>query len=185
MKKIALVAIAAATMAFAGGDIATVETPVTVEKTGIYAGVAYTYGDVGIATNEWFDGEIGTANAVSFAVGYNVIPNLAVEARYSYITEDAFAAFPVEVDGSVWSVFAKPQYGFDNGVVVYGLLGLGQVELNDVYTETTFQYGAGLAYNIDADYLVFADYTRLADDADFAGIGINVDALNVGVAYKF
>jgi len=188
MKKMFFAMLALSAMLCAGGNIAPVApvVPAVVEKakTGIYAGVAYTYVDAGLSRDDFFDGSIGSGNAGSLAIGYNVLPYLAVEGRYSLIAEDDFNGLG-RVDGSAWSIFAKPQYGFDNGVVVYGLLGAGQVELGDIYTETSFQYGVGVAYNINRDFLAFVDYTKLADDSDFAGNDISVDAINVGVAYKF
>ena len=190
MKKILMAAVAAMTMAVAGGNIEVAEVPApVVEKTGIYAGVAYTYTDTTVNDIQGAELASGTANAASLAIGYNVLPYLAIEGRYSFIAEDTYTysdGSSDELDGTAWSLFLKPQYAFGD-IVVYGLLGAGQVELGDVYSSTGFQYGAGLAYNINEDFLVFADYTKLADDEDFVGSDItaNVDAFNIGVAYKF
>lgn len=131
----------------------------------------------------------------------------ALEARYttSFTDED-------QVEMSGWSIFLKPQYTFedDNGekgnFKIYGLLGFGGVTLDGVSSEysngnpwvdvddTGFQWGLGASYSFkdyadDLDISIFIDYTMLADEMEGVYYNhapeTNIDALTVGVIYKF
>jgi len=144
---------------------------------------------------------------ITLVAGYNFNAYFAIEGRYtdSFTQEDI-----VEMDG--WSIFAKPQYPVTEEVSVYGLLGYGNVNVNstpstvyvngiglttDVGTdESGFQWGLGLSYQMMENIVVYLDYTSLADGADGLWYhngdprdtppnSIDVDALTIGVNYKF
>jgi opacity protein-like surface antigen len=88
------------------------------------------------------------------------------------------------------ALYLKPMYPV-GGVTLYGLLGYGQVMLDDgtEYSENGFQWGVGAGYTINDTVGFFVDYTRLYDDQGFDTIWIDqdvvVDSVNVGVTYEF
>jgi hypothetical protein len=160
------------TMAFAGGDIAPVEPEITVpevaESTGsFYVGAGYSYmnADVdGLADND--------SDAVLLLAGYNFNQYFALEARYAGITDNL----------ENYGIYAKPMYPF-GAATVYGLIGYGETS-DDSDSESGFQWGLGANYAVTEQIGVFADYTNVYDD-DFAGVDVTVDAINVGMTYKF
>jgi len=82
-------------------------------------------------------------------------------------------------------------------LVIYGLLGYGQVKLTNIplsagsadRAESGFQWGAGMKYNVSENISVFADYVRFYDDTgfDYRATTANVvsDAWTLGVSYSF
>ncbi len=211
MKKTILSVVAALAIGtsglMAGGAVA--PAPVVIVEqalTGFYVGGAYTYADSTVEDLLVAEGVEGTNNSLALIAGYNINEYLAVEGRYSYLSEDSYdykiANVTVgdvgEVDGSVWSIFIKPQYNVTPEFKVYGLLGYGSTTLTAitedgdediVSEETAFQYGLGGAYAVSTNVEVFADWTRALDD-DFVTEGIGAlegvsDLYTVGVNYKF
>ncbi len=204
---------AMSSMVFAGGDIAPVPVVVEQEEThNFYLGVALSAvsnrdSSVSLNFSDVKSGQDRTGN-VTLLAGYDLTEYteyLAIEGRYttSFTDEDQ-----VTMDG--WSIFLKPKYTFedDNGeksnFTIYGLIGYGGVNIDgknvwlvDV-DDTGFQWGLGASYDLRPDIALFIDYTMLANDMDgfnaSALVGINkyrrnmeadVDALNVGITYRF
>ena len=200
MKKQLLTSTATALMlltnfSYAGGDIAPQEPEMsipdvmeeTVSDNYFYAGLAYSYMDM---NDDTLNTDI-TGNAVTFLAGYKFYQYLALEGRYSLSVSD------LDVDGTdrSWdmsniALYLKPQYAFDQ-VTVYGLLGYGEVTLDNgtSYSEDGFQWGLGASYSATDAIDLFVDYTRLYDDNGFdtftANNDIVFDSVTVGVNYKF
>jgi opacity protein-like surface antigen len=181
-------------LAVAGGDIAPVEpeinTPEVIEdfsSSGFYAGLGYSYI---LMNNAGAAGDV-TGNALTLQAGYNIHKYFAVEGRYTMTLGDLDVDNgPDNGDISNIALFLKPQYSIDK-IKLYGLLGYGQVTYDNGttdYSEDGFQYGAGISVAATDNIDVYIDYTRLYDDDDFDGLlsqDITVDAVNIGVNYKF
>ncbi len=181
-------------LAFGGGDIDPMEpeiaTPEIVEEfsaSGFYAGIGYSYI---FMDNAGTAGDV-TGNALTLQAGYNLHKYFAIEGRYSMTLGDLDVDNgPDNGDLSNIALFIKPQYSVEK-FKFYGLLGYGQVSYDSGvkdYSEDGFQYGAGISLSATDTIDVYVDYTRLYDDDDFDGLlsdNITVDALNIGVNYKF
>ena len=200
MKKQLLTTTAAALLlltnfSYAGGDIAPQEPEMTIPEVMdtpvsdnyFYAGLAYSYMDM---NDDTLNTDI-TGNAVTFLAGYKFHQYLAVEGRYSLSVSD------LDVDGTdrSWdmsnvALYLKPQYSFSQ-VTVYGLLGYGEVTLDNgpSHSEDGFQWGLGASYAATDSIDVFVDYTRLYDDNGFDSFTANndivFDSVTVGVNYNF
>ena len=210
MKKTILSVVAAVAIGttglMAGGAVApAVEVELVPVLTGFYVGAGYTSADNEVIAQYELDGVEGTNNSLALIAGYNINEYLAVEGRYSFLSEDSYdykiANVTVgdvgDVDGSVWSIFIKPQYSVTPEFKVYGLLGYGSTTLTEttdgdvdiISEETAFQYGLGGAYEVTTNVEVFADWTRALDDdfttAGFGALTGTTDLYTFGVNYKF
>ena len=196
MKKIVASIALASTMLMAGGSIAPiVEAEPCPEFTPSgYIGVSGTYSEF---TYKYFpsiqpvevtydDDTIGFQGQI----GYDIFGQdnwvFGVEARAGYATVDAF-------DATYIAAYVKPQYNFDGGFGIYGLLGYGQttftvsdylpsgVKLSATDDTDDFTYGAGIRYFVNEKLEVFGDYVVLPDyevgydkvDSDIVSIGLN------------
>jgi hypothetical protein len=191
MKKI-IMSTVAATMTFAGGNIAPVEpVEVAVEvaapvESGFYVGAGYSYIDTtvkayGLSADEGID-------AGTILAGYDVNKYFAIEGRYAFSADVDFGNARADFDGDVWGIFAKPQYPVNEDFKVYALLGYGETSL--VNDGGSFQYGLGGAYSVTEKVAVFADWVRAYDDEDeityVLGDGeVTQDAFTVGLTYSF
>jgi opacity protein-like surface antigen len=185
----------ATSFAMAGGDIAPQEPQITLPEVMdepiidnyFYTGLAYTYMKM---ENDTRNDKI-TGNAITALAGYKFHPYLAIEGRYTTTLGDVRAhGTDNNWDMSNIALYLKPQYAL-NQVTLYGLLGYGQVELDDgvTHTENGFQWGIGANFAATDSIDVFVDYTRLYDDNGFDDLSPNndfsVDNINVGVSYNF
>jgi opacity protein-like surface antigen len=185
------------TIAMAGGDFApvepVVEAPVVVETaTSFYAGIGYSCLQMGLDTP---DIDISAMTALSLTAGYNFNQYIAVEGRYTVSLGDLnVETWNTDVDNS-WdmsniALYLKPQYSI-GAVTAYGLLGFGQVTLDNgtSYSESGLQYGAGLSAMVTDTVDVYVDYRRLFDDTDFDGSApgqdVAVNSFTVGANYHF
>jgi len=183
MKKfnLSLVALLAmSTFATAGGDVApvepVVETPMIEESTSsFYAGLGYSYMTMDPDNSSEVNGD-----AILLLAGYNFNRYIAVEGRYSGLTDCLKNT----------AIYLKPMYPF-GGISLYGLLGYGQIDYDggQSLSESGFQWGIGASYEVAENIGVFVDYTSLYDDTGFDGELPNqdvlVDSINVGFTYKF
>jgi len=183
MKKfnLSLVALLAmSTFATAGGDVApvepVVETPMIEESTSsFYAGLGYSYMTMDPDNSSEVNGD-----AILLLAGYNFNRYIAVEGRYSGLTDCLENT----------AIYLKPMYPF-GGISLYGLLGYGQIDYDggQSLSESGFQWGIGASYEVAENIGVFVDYTSLYDDTGFDGELPNqdvlVDSINVGFTYKF
>lgn len=202
MKKITLSlvsVIALSSLSFAGGDV--VSAPMAMEDAAkpFYVGIALaatstrgSSADLSFFSEKAGQDRLGN---VTFNAGYDYNQYIAVEGRYttSFAKEDV-----VEMSG--WSLFAKPQYPVNEDFTVYALLGFGGVTIDGVnithpvnVDDNGFQWGLGMSYSLksvtDADVVIYADYTSLANDMDGVywngDLQSSADALTIGVAYRF
>jgi len=183
MKKfnLSLVALLAmSTFATAGGDVApvepVVETPMIEESTSsFYAGLGYSYMTMDPDNSSEVNGD-----AILLLAGYNFNRYIAVEGRYSGLTDCLENT----------AIYLKPMYPF-GGISLYGLLGYGQIDYDggQSLSESGFQWGIGASYEVAENIGMFVDYTSLYDDTGFDGELPNqdvlVDSINVGFTYKF
>ena len=213
MKKIVLSVSAVVVMSsavFAGGgmkDAAPAVEPVVVipvveDPSGFYIGgaVAAVVAHDSAVDIELFDGTATVDNDrlgnITLLAGYDFNQYVAVEGRY---TTSVFDEDVTEMSG--WSLFAKPQYTFDeSNFSLYALLGYGGVSIEGVdgyfadVDDSGFQWGIGAAYSFgsymeDNNLAVFIDYTSLATEMEgvFANgaLETDVDAFTLGMTYKF
>jgi len=205
MKKIprfVVVLLLMSTYAIADRNIVLVQEPeVTVAETyeplpiigdkNFYAGLGYAYMKM---TDDTSSNKI-TGRAITLLAGYNFHKYIATEGRYfatwGNLNVDA-GTTEVNKDWDMTNIaiYLKPKYSIDN-FTLYGLLGYGQMSLNNhtKYTENGFQWGIGANFAAIDKANVFVDYARLYDDKDFNDLTIqndnSVDSFNLGVIYNF
>ena len=186
----------ASAILFAGGQVAPIieEDPCPEFVQGGYIGVSGTYSEF---TYKYFpsiqpvevtyeDENIGFQGQI----GYDIFGQdgwvFGVEARAGYASVDAF-------DVTYIAAYTKPQYNFEGGFGIYGLIGYGQstftvsdylpsgVKLSVTDDTDDFTWGAGIKYVINDKLEVFGDYVVLPDyevgydkvDSDIVSIGVN------------
>jgi OmpA-OmpF porin, OOP family len=157
--------------------------------------------DVGMSTlNGFCDAAAAAAGVTSCddsdigfrgAVGYQVIPNLAVEAGYgSYGTATATGGgFTLEGEGASFQISAVGSYPVADAFSVIGKLGLamstfkaianfGGASTSAKENDTDVVWGVGVLYNINQSVGLRAQWeTIMNDDA--------IDLLSVGVIFNF
>lgn len=194
--------IALGTFAVAGGDVTPVEPVVeaeTVDESGFYAGVAYSYMQFGF-DEEYNTWDYASGNAYTLLAGYGFNKYIAVEGRYSATVGDLTATYrdsldlsDRDFDGEITNlaIYLKPMYPV-GGVTLYGLLGYGTLKYAQEGTEiedSSFQWGVGASVDVFDSVDVFVDYVSLYDDKGFDSCCPEEDmgaySINVGVTYKF
>ena len=187
-------------MAMAGGDIAPVEpiidepiiaTPI-VKSNGLYIGLGYSCMQMGLDTP---DVDMRAMSSISGIIGYDVNSYFAIEGRYTKSLSDInYETWTIDEDRdwdmSSVGIYLKPKYAW-NKFGIYGLLGYGQVKLDNgsTHTENGLQYGVGVNVAATEKVDVYVDYRRLYDDTNFDGFAegqdVAVNSFTVGVNYKF
>jgi opacity protein-like surface antigen len=205
MKKILLpLALALSPVAYAGGDIAPIETPVVdipaVDNSAWYIGLGVsTMNLTADLTDEKMDSIGATLQA-----GYKYNDYIGVELRYTQNVakieydpgNSAGAAIDdYPADFTNVGIYLKPSYPVMESLSIYGLLGYGSVTFTNLpqntvdRTESGFQWGAGASYNITDCISIFADYTKIYDDTGIDGhfttSDISIEFITVGVSYRF
>lgn len=159
-----------------------------------YVGVGYSCAQV---TGDNPDQEFLAMGAVSLDIGYQINAFLAVEARYTHSIGDInYKTWNIDKDlaGSALSnlgIYLKPQYNFE-AFGVYGLLGYGQVKLDDgqnTFTENSLQYGLGTSFTM-METTIFIDYRRLYDGEGFDSLAtsaqdVAANSYTLGFNYLF
>jgi opacity protein-like surface antigen len=191
----AITACLLSTFAMAGGDIDPQEPNITIPEVmedpmsdnNFYVGLGYSFMKL---NNDTADKKV-TGNAITALAGYNFHKYFAVEGRYTATLGDLRANnTDNNWDMSNLALFLKPKYAV-NELTLYGLLGYGQVSLDDgtKYSEDGFQWGLGASYAATDLIDIFVDYTRLYDDSGFDGLNPNddfsSDSFNLGLNYNF
>lgn len=211
MKKVTLsliTIISLSTFAVAGGDISPVEPYVEVPEVSdnkpgnFHVGLGYSYMNMNVENFNYqsvdyvgnSDSDI-TAHSVLFKGGYNFNEYIGVEGRYTMsvgdLTLDDGQESDVDGDMSNLGIYAKVMYPVMEQFSVYGLLGYGQVTVDDgeEFSESGFQWGIGAEYAVTENIGLFVDYANLYNDTGFdgqlAGSDVMVDAISVGATYKF
>ena len=200
MKKIVLsITIFLSTMLYSGGNLmpAPELMPTQVAQSApskFYAGLGLaalsTYGK----KLNWFNAKIGQdrTGAIVGILGYQFMPNLAVEGRLSYgaVTGD----FSKSLNASI---FLKPSYNITNEIALYGLVGFGWVKIDgknghaDIAKTVSPQIGLGASYKIQDNIDIFADYTWLLHDKKAKSLmpdgstKVSHEAFTVGAIYHF
>ncbi|MBD3791122.1 MAG: porin family protein [Campylobacterales bacterium] len=211
MKKVTLSLVAIislSTFAVAGGDITPVEPYVNVpevktERTGnFHLGLGYSYMNMNVENFNYdsldyvgsSDADI-TAHSVLFKGGYNFNEYFGLEGRYTMsvgdLTLDNGQETDIDGDMSNLGIYAKVMYPVMEELSVYGLLGYGQVTVDNgaELSESGFQWGIGAEYAVTENIGLFVDYVNMYNDTGFdgelAGHDVMVDAISVGATYKF
>ncbi len=167
------------------------------DGSGSYVGLGYSYMNANMQVSG-YEADVD-GSALTLFAGYNFNNYIAVEGRYSGTVgdleyDDGF--YTEDVDGDITNIalYLKPMYR-TGGFTIYGLLGYGQVSLDDdsAYDsdpESSFQWGVGFNFDIYNNMELFVDYTRLYDDNggfvdNTSDIDFRIDAFNFGATYKF
>ena len=196
MTKFITAAVAASTIAMAGGDIVVESTPVPF--TGAYIGggltIPQTYVD---GEKSFFEDDINNETGVGVGgnlgyVFYNTGDwSVAVEGRAA-ISVASYDITPFDADTYNYGVYLKPEVYFDLSGYKFGayaLAGWASVTVEDDFdSEDTdgFAYGLGGEYFATETLSVFVDYTMLpAFDTDVDGINVNNDQFMIGINYRW
>ena len=185
-------------LAYAGGDVETIEEAIVVpvvDNSAFYLGLGFG----GSYVNDDYTDEEISANTLMLQAGYQYNQYIALEGRYSFgfstdyepgMTDNLASDY--DGDFSSWGIYLKPMYPIGD-FSIYALLGYGGVMLDDLEggdaTENGFQWGLGGQYSVTESILVFADYVSLYDDTGFdyrAQLDdVNAYTWTVGLSYKF
>ena len=134
-----------------------------------------------------------TATTERLAVGYTFNPYLAVEAGYTNCNSATavfygpLAGAPASIDGDSTQLAAVGTYPFNDKFAVFAKLGAAYDSVSSVGSTangTNLMYGAGVKYNLTANWGVHAEYDDLGKTS--FGIGnIDLQMASVGVSYNF
>ena len=133
-----------------------------------------------------------TATTERLAVGYTFNPYLAVEAGYTNFNSATIVSYGSlpgsgSLSGDSTQIDAVGTYPFNNKFAVFAKLGAAYDSLssgNVGSNGTNFMYGAGVKYNLTANWGVHAEYDDLGKTS--FGIGnIDLQMASVGVSYNF
>ena len=143
---------------------------------GFYLGVGATLARYQ-ANCDCIEGEDDTYGAV-VKMGYHINEYIAIEGRG--------LSTPIQDDGGRidhLGIYLKPSYPINN-LSLYGLIGLGKSETTETLRKTDVNglaWGAGVDYNLNEKFSLFADYGRLFQKTDSP----DLDTINLGVNYNF
>lgn len=191
---VTLATVAISSFGFAGGDIEPVEAEVSPFYVGLGLSNVSTRGSsVSLDFFKDKEGQEETGDILLMA-GYDFNQYVAVEGRYmdSVFGED-------ELTRESWGVYVKPKYPATQAFTLYALLGYGGLSVDGKGSglanvdDTSFQWGVGASYDLDAHFSIFFDYVNIANDMDadilllngLSFSGVDSDALSVGVTYNF
>jgi hypothetical protein len=187
MKKLTLSTIATlvlASSAMAGGDIDPIIPSMNVPSVlgasalggNLYVGAGYT---MPFATELSVTGsnsvEAGDSTGM-FIMGSDFNEYFGIEARWT----------PMEGNNDNFAIYAKPQWKMTQNWNIYGLIGAGKTERQDV----EFQAGAGLGYDINSNWGVFADFVATDFETELTNFDGSTDTgfsgnASFGVTYNF
>jgi len=144
-----------------------------------------------------------TDTALRGALGYQVHPNVAVEASYANYGMAKFndnAGLTAEAKASGFQLSAVGSWPLADAFSVTGKLGLaltkGELAIRDVVlgsyaqddSKTTFAWGVGVRFNINPSVAIRAQYERLGeisiDKTDPTAKG-DLDLMTAGVIFNF
>ena len=220
--------LAMGTFAVAGGDIEPVAEPVVEvvasDDSGFYIGGAYSltntsvdyhteYGDYDGYHSERTGTRERDNNAYMLLAGYQFNQYLSVEGRYwnsmDETNEERNDGEEIDEwsDGAfeAWGIYVKPMYPVTEAFSVYGLLGYGNVSIDDDYwndaplvDESGFQWGIGASYAFTENLSLFGDFVQLCSDVEDSAIDedngwdydeadweTSIYTVNFGLMYKF
>lgn len=164
---------------------------------------AQTYGEIGYLSstgeyNETYNGSTdnykGSPTALRGIFGYELNPNLAIEALGAFGLSDATvkvngisnAAIKMEIDNVV-GIYLKPKTKLNDSIEMFGRLGFartkGTISVAGIGVdahESGFSYGWGLSYAINPTTSLNADYMSYLNKDRFKANGFTF-----GVGFKF
>ena len=133
-------------------------------------------------------------------LGYDIDQYFGLEARYSRSFQDIcydsgnFTVANHDIDATFtnMALYAKVGYAFEK-IKPYILLGYGESKVTNLSfsnrKEAGLQYGAGLSYELNPHWNLFADYVRAYDDKGFDGRSradtLTLDIATFGFKYHF
>jgi len=192
IKYSALALAAMTTLSMAGGDIAPAqEASLNIGgAVGAVAGAAgavvgSVLGENDLGANLYVGGgytmpahsELSTADGIKFTAGDSTGMILIGSAFNEYFGVEARWT-PMDGAHDNYALYAKPEWRLTENFNIYGLIGAGKTEAKDI----TLQAGAGLGYDFDENWGLFADFAatdfklalrdenhKLSPDTGFAG----------------
>lgn len=134
---------------------------------------------------------LGTSKNVRGILGYELHPNLAVEALASFGVSDGHITVQgVRVDTGVdhmYGLYVKPKLTLTSDLELFGRVGYVRSKLSvraeghhDFDSESDASYGLGLAYRINDRLSAVVDYTRYYDKDN-----LKLQGLSAGLRWKF
>ena len=135
-------------------------------------------------------GQDRTGNLMLTA-GYNVNPNLDIEARVGTSITDGDL-----INHTVVGVYAKPKYEIYKNLNLYGLLGVGYLKASQhnnsgvKFSDTNLHLGLGASYQVSQNVELYTDYISYSRSKKLKkalGTSSKVDtsALSAGFNYHF
>lgn len=129
--------------------------------------------------------------ALGVVAGYELHPNMAVEAMLAFGVQDDAATVAVgRVSGEldyIMGLFAKPKFQVTDSFEIFARMGWARSEFTlhglggSVSDDgSDFAYGVGARFSIDKHVHVTGSYMNLYDKSVF-----KVDGWNVGLGYRF
>ena len=183
MKKIALSAILAVTMASAGGDVA----PIAKVDKNFYVGGSLQAVTISLDDS---DSDFATLSNTEYGLGVQAgwiffrsgDFSTALEGRYSYSWDNDDLG-----DTQILSGFVKPEYNF-GALAVYALVGYSYLDTDGFGDYDGFTWGLGAEVPVSDNLAVFVDYTNTPNvdtNTRLGGKDFDYDVITVGMNYKF
>ena len=151
----------------------------------------------GFKLDDTTDDESYEKTTATILAGYEISKYLSVEGRYTASLgdikfKDSKGTQKRDSSFSNIALYTKLSYPIGE-FKPYLLLGYGKSKITNIAksdrSESGFQYGAGVSYELDDHWGIFADYTRLYDDKGFDGrasdSNIKIDTATAGIKYRF
>lgn len=152
------------------------------------------YGELGYSfVTVSAEGEDFNPSVLRGLLGYQVTPNLALEAMYGVnLSDDTTRVSGVSVKGEVqhtYGFYIKPQYAVTPVLTVFGRLGYAEskvklsapslgIQASD--SDNDVSYGLGLGYTLSPKASVTADYMSYYNKD-----GVKATGITLGLAYRF
>ncbi|EGJ10609.1 porin family protein [Rubrivivax benzoatilyticus] len=177
MKKIAM--IAAAVLACGAAQAQTNASP-------IYGEVGYSMLNADVAG---VDLDFGMIRGI---LGYEIHPNVAIEAMLGLGTSDDSVSFEGETlklkVQRTYGLYVKPKVEVAEGLELFGRIGFAESKVKATVvgygsasdSDNDFSFGAGVKYTFSKNVYGVLDYMRYYNKDD-----IKVDGFTFGVGYKF
>ncbi|MBO9689588.1 porin family protein [Roseateles chitosanitabidus] len=148
------------------------------------------YGDIGYTFVKVKDDNVAPSfkpGAIRAFVGYDLHPNVAVEAMLAGgAGDDTKQGVTVKISRS-YGLFVKPKYAFNDQFEVFGRLGFADSKIkvsggNAVATgkDNSFAWGVGAAYNFNKQVYGAVDYMSYFDKDS-----TKIDGVTLSVGYRF
>ena len=190
-------------LSIADDKVSSKDSEVLQSKYGIYLGTGVSY----MQLNNTNSNESFSASGIMFQLGYKISHYIAIEGRYygdigkiSYnhgnTNNPNYSDYPGKFSNI--ALYLKPTYTLYD-FSLYGLVGYGEVKLTNIpyskkhseadRAEDGFQWGVGVAYNIDDIVSIYVDYINAYDGKGFdyraQDAQIRSDLWTFGIAYIF